>query len=104
VTILDCANVNTSFPGFATLAAEAGLKIEGDPLKRAPVIAIDGPSGVGKGHHRAGAGAAADCTSSTAARCTGSWPWRPPATGVPLDQPAKVAALAAATRDRVRHR
>jgi len=26
VTILDCANVNTSFPGFATLAAEAGLK------------------------------------------------------------------------------
>lgn len=27
VTILDCANVNTSFPGFATLAARAGLAI-----------------------------------------------------------------------------
>lgn len=28
ITILDCANVNTSFPGFATLAAETGLGIE----------------------------------------------------------------------------
>jgi 3-phosphoshikimate 1-carboxyvinyltransferase len=27
VTILDCANVDTSFPGFATLAAAAGLEI-----------------------------------------------------------------------------
>ena len=27
VTILDCANVNTSFPGFARLAAQAGLGI-----------------------------------------------------------------------------
>lgn len=27
VTILDCANVNTSFPGFAGLAASAGLRI-----------------------------------------------------------------------------
>jgi 3-phosphoshikimate 1-carboxyvinyltransferase len=27
VTILDCANVDTSFPGFATLAASAGLDI-----------------------------------------------------------------------------
>jgi 3-phosphoshikimate 1-carboxyvinyltransferase len=27
VTILDCANVNTSFPGFAELAAQAGLRI-----------------------------------------------------------------------------
>ena len=27
VTILDCANVNTSFPGFAALAAGAGLRI-----------------------------------------------------------------------------
>jgi len=27
VTILDCANVNTSFPGFAGLAATAGLRI-----------------------------------------------------------------------------
>ena len=28
ITILDCANVNTSFPGFAELAKSAGLKIE----------------------------------------------------------------------------
>jgi len=28
ITILDCANVNTSFPGFATLAMEAGLDIQ----------------------------------------------------------------------------
>jgi 3-phosphoshikimate 1-carboxyvinyltransferase len=27
VTITDCANVNTSFPGFAQLAAAAGLGI-----------------------------------------------------------------------------
>ncbi|MGH8456232.1 MAG: 3-phosphoshikimate 1-carboxyvinyltransferase [Stenotrophobium sp.] len=27
ITILDCANVNTSFPGFAELAARAGLRI-----------------------------------------------------------------------------
>ena len=27
ITILDCANVNTSFPGFAPLAAHAGLRI-----------------------------------------------------------------------------
>ena len=27
ITILDCANVNTSFPGFAALAASAGLRI-----------------------------------------------------------------------------
>lgn len=27
ITILDCANVNTSFPGFAALAARAGLRI-----------------------------------------------------------------------------
>ena len=27
IKILDCANVNTSFPGFATLAARAGLAI-----------------------------------------------------------------------------
>lgn len=27
ITILDCANVNTSFPGFAALAAGAGLRI-----------------------------------------------------------------------------
>jgi 3-phosphoshikimate 1-carboxyvinyltransferase len=27
ITILDCANVNTSFPGFAELAAKAGLRI-----------------------------------------------------------------------------
>ena len=27
VTIADCANVNTSFPGFAALAASAGLRI-----------------------------------------------------------------------------
>lgn len=27
VTILDCANVNTSFPGFAALAAQSGLRI-----------------------------------------------------------------------------
>jgi len=28
ITILDCANVNTSFPGFAALAQGAGLRIE----------------------------------------------------------------------------
>ncbi|TJY62215.1 3-phosphoshikimate 1-carboxyvinyltransferase [Sinimarinibacterium sp. CAU 1509] len=28
ITILDCANVNTSFPGFASLARDAGLRIE----------------------------------------------------------------------------
>ena len=28
ITILDCANVNTSFPGFAELAAGAGLRIQ----------------------------------------------------------------------------
>jgi 5-enolpyruvylshikimate-3-phosphate synthase len=28
VTILDCANVATSFPGFAALAAGAGSRIE----------------------------------------------------------------------------
>jgi 3-phosphoshikimate 1-carboxyvinyltransferase len=28
VTILDCANVNTSFPGFVELAQQAGLHIE----------------------------------------------------------------------------
>jgi 5-enolpyruvylshikimate-3-phosphate synthase len=27
IRILDCANVNTSFPGFADLAADAGLHI-----------------------------------------------------------------------------
>ncbi len=27
ITILDCANVNTSFPGFATLAQSAGLRL-----------------------------------------------------------------------------
>ena len=28
VTIHDCANVGTSFPGFAALAATAGMRIE----------------------------------------------------------------------------
>ena len=28
ITILDCANVNTSFPGFAALAAGAGLRLQ----------------------------------------------------------------------------
>jgi 5-enolpyruvylshikimate-3-phosphate synthase len=28
ITILDCANVNTSFPGFADLARGAGLGIQ----------------------------------------------------------------------------
>lgn len=27
ITVLDCANVNTSFPGFASIAASAGLRI-----------------------------------------------------------------------------
>jgi 3-phosphoshikimate 1-carboxyvinyltransferase len=31
VTVLDCANVNTSFPGFAALAAAAGLRIAVPP-------------------------------------------------------------------------
>jgi hypothetical protein len=26
--IEDCANVNTSFPGFAALAAQAGLRLQ----------------------------------------------------------------------------
>ena len=28
VTVVDCANVDTSFPGFAGLAREAGLDIQ----------------------------------------------------------------------------
>ena len=28
VTVLDCANVDTSFPGFAGLARDAGLRIQ----------------------------------------------------------------------------
>ncbi len=28
VTILDCANVDTSFPGFADLARQSGLAIQ----------------------------------------------------------------------------
>ncbi len=32
ITILDCANVNTSFPGFVSLMAGAGLKISEGPL------------------------------------------------------------------------
>lgn len=31
IRILDCDNVNTSFPGFAALAATAGLKVEVNP-------------------------------------------------------------------------
>ena len=28
VEVLDCANVNTSFPGFVSLARSAGLRVE----------------------------------------------------------------------------
>ena len=28
ITVLDCANVDTSFPGFADVAGKAGLAIE----------------------------------------------------------------------------
>ncbi len=64
IEILDMANVATSFPGFADLARSAGLPARrGDGLlsvpatgdtqetvpSGAPVIAIDGPSGSGKG-------------------------------------------------------
>jgi 3-phosphoshikimate 1-carboxyvinyltransferase len=31
ITILDCKNVDTSFPGFAAIARAAGLAIEADP-------------------------------------------------------------------------
>lgn len=27
ITVMDCANVNTSFPGFARIAADVGLRI-----------------------------------------------------------------------------
>ena len=30
IEIDDCANVNTSFPGFAELAGEAGLRVDSD--------------------------------------------------------------------------
>jgi len=30
IEISDCANVNTSFPGFASVAADAGLEIRGE--------------------------------------------------------------------------
>lgn len=52
VIIEDCANVNTSFPGFVQLAKGAGLAIQStdmSPDTHIPVIAIDGPSGSGKG-------------------------------------------------------
>jgi 3-phosphoshikimate 1-carboxyvinyltransferase len=32
ITVLDCKNVNTSFPGFADLARRAGLAIDVPPL------------------------------------------------------------------------
>ena len=31
ITITDCANVNTSFPGFVALANKAGLGLTADP-------------------------------------------------------------------------
>ena len=58
VTIRDVAAVDTSFPGFEQCMASLGVAIEaratGNTLRdgpdtEAPVIAIDGPSGSGKG-------------------------------------------------------
>ncbi|MDT8388350.1 MAG: 3-phosphoshikimate 1-carboxyvinyltransferase, partial [Thiogranum sp.] len=45
IRIDDCANVDTSFPGFVQQAAMVGLGID----YAVPVITIDGPSGSGKG-------------------------------------------------------
>ncbi len=50
VDIDDVANVATSFPGFTALMRSIGLDIASDTESAAvPVIAIDGPSGSGKG-------------------------------------------------------
>jgi 3-phosphoshikimate 1-carboxyvinyltransferase len=46
IRILDCANVNTSFPGFAELASGAGLKID---VTVTPAHPSPGPSGKGAG-------------------------------------------------------
>ena len=49
VIIRDVQNVATSFPGFAATARAAGLLLAEDGMSQVPVIAIDGPSGSGKG-------------------------------------------------------
>ena len=47
IKILDCANVETSFPNFFELSNTIGLKIQEAKMRN--IITIDGPSGVGKG-------------------------------------------------------
>ncbi len=50
IKIQDCDNVATSFPEFSDLAKSAGLNISAvNATKSFPVIAVDGPSGTGKG-------------------------------------------------------
>lgn len=45
ISVRGCHNINTSFPGFFQVCNDLGVNTE-RPL---PVIAVDGPSGVGKG-------------------------------------------------------
>ncbi len=49
VNILDCANVATSFPGFVELRRRQRAADQGSMSGPAPVVTVDGPSGVGKG-------------------------------------------------------
>lgn len=98
VSIRDCANVNTSFPDFMALARIAGLNLaeRGRMSGEVPVIAIDGPSGVGKGTlcqwlaarlgwHLLDSGALYRLTALAAQR-----------RGLPLEDEAQVAAVAIA--------
>ena len=63
IEILDVANVATSFPGFSSVATDVGLGVgpgagtAPDGAMAVPVIAIDGPSGSGKGTIAAARGA-----------------------------------------------
>ncbi|BCG64162.1 MAG: cyclohexadieny/prephenate dehydrogenase3-phosphoshikimate 1-carboxyvinyltransferase [Methyloprofundus sp.] len=47
IVIKNCANVNTSFPGFVAIIQKLGLNIVSE--KNFLVLTIDGPSGAGKG-------------------------------------------------------
>ena len=101
VTVLDVAAVDTSFPGFCDCMTSLGVRIrsgEERPLLQGetntPVIAIDGPSGSGKGTiarrvakdlgwHLLDSGALYRLVALAAGR-----------QGVPLDDPERLAGLA----------
>jgi cytidylate kinase len=56
------------------------------PAAPAPVVAIDGPSGSGKGHHRPPPGRSSWVSmSSIPARCTACWRWPPSSMACRLD-------------------